>query len=127
MDSGWSLEARDKYEKTPQDFIDYKLLSAARDGDEATERQYIEAGATVDWKSEACWTALHRAACGSHTNVARILVDAGWSLEARNMIGGTPLHMAAVTGKLETVKYLHKSSPNADSSTLCHEQLCSDF
>ena len=105
MNAGWSLWARNNHGRTPLSYIDTKLWDAARDGEEATVRQCIEAGATVDWRRDGV-TALHWATKYGHTNVARLLVDAGWSLEARNMIGGTPLHMAAVTGKLETVKYL---------------------
>ena len=106
VDAGWSRGARNNDGNTPQDYTDLKLCNAARDGDEATVRQYLEAGATVDWRVAGDWTALHRAAWGGHTDVARLLVDAGWSLEGRAYAGWTPLTCAAEEAQLETVKYL---------------------
>ena len=76
--------------------INTKLWDAARDGDKATVRQCIEAGATLDWRRDGV-TALHWATKYGHTNVARLLVDAGWSLEVRadtSELGG----MAGETG-----------------------------
>ena len=71
----------------------------------------------MDWRVAGDWTALHRAAWGGHTDVARLLVDAGWSLEARNNTRGeTPFSMAAKFGKQETVKYLGKPSKKKKKS-----------
>ena len=67
-----------------------KLWYAAADGDEATVGQCLEAGATVDWitgPGPGDFTALHVAAGGGHTNVARLLLEVGWSL-ARSRPGG---------------------------------------
>ena len=59
-----------------------RLDLAAENGDEASVRQCIEAGAKVDWRwldghSKDGQTALHAAAWEGHTNVVRILVDSG--------------------------------------------------
>ena len=83
-----------------------KLDLAAENGDEDAVRELLEAGATVDWRSDIGLTALHQAARRGHTNVARLLVRKGWSLEVRTYTGDTPLFYAALTGNLETVKYL---------------------
>ena len=88
------------------DNIDSKLLEAAQAGDEALVSQLI-GQATVDWRGDQDWTALHVAAGGAgHTPVVTRLLDAGWSLEARSEHGETPLLCAAVEGHLETVKCL---------------------
>ena len=105
MNAGWSLWARNNHGRTPLSYINTKLWDAARDGEETTVRQCIEAGATVDWRRDGV-TALHWATKYGHTNVARLLVDAGWSLEGRAYAGWTPLTCAAEEAQLKTVKYL---------------------
>ena len=90
--------------------IDGKLWNAARRGDEALVTQLIDQ-ATVDWRGysndwgASDWTALHLAAHNGHTPVVTLLLDAGWSLEARSG-GFTPLAYAALRGHLETVNCL---------------------
>ena len=112
VDAGWSRGARNNDGNTPQDYTDLKLCNAARDGDEATVRQYLEAGATVDWRVAGDWTALHRAAWGGHTDVARLLVDEGWSLEARNNAGQTPLNFV-----VNWTQYLLLQDAHIDTQT----------
>ena len=78
--------------------IDHKLSEAAARGHEATVRQCIWAGATVDWRGGNLseMTALHLAAIRGYTNVAMLLIEeGGWSLEARSREGATPLLIAA--------------------------------
>ena len=87
------------------DNIDRKLWDAANAGDEALVSQLIDQ-ATVDWRDQYDETALHMAAANGHTPVVTRLLDAGWSLEARDVDGRTPLALAALLGNLETVKYL---------------------
>ena len=78
------------------DEIDRKLWKAAERGDEAVMKQYIEQGASVDWKGQFGFTTLHKAAIKGHTHVLPLLLDAGWSLEARDDHGLTPLTRAAL-------------------------------
>ena len=85
--------------------IDQKLHGAAHDGDEALVSQLIDQ-ATVDWRGYGGYTALHEAAGSGQTHVVTRLLDAGWSLEARNNDGRTPLADAAQAGHLETAKCL---------------------
>ena len=66
--------------------------------------QLLGQGPNVDWRAaDDWWTALHHAANGGHTPVVTLLLDAGWSLEARNDRGSTPLNLAAEVGHNETV------------------------
>ena len=144
LDSGWSLEARTEFGFTPLYLAvlnghletvkclqclqlsprgakrehDIMLYSAAAYGVEAVVSQVIEKGSyTVDWSGENDWTALHLAAWSGHTPVVTRLLDAGWSLEARDDAGVTPLTYAAWDGHLETVKCLlsHGAQINTQS------------
>jgi len=45
-------------------------------------------------RSEEGKTALHRAARDGNEDVVRILIEAGWSVDARDNFGATPLHEA---------------------------------
>ena len=82
--------------------IDPRLWDSAEKGYEDLVRKFIEQGAKVDWRDiENNSTALHEAAKGGHTPVVTQLLDAGWSLEARNECGDTPLTIAALWGQLE--------------------------
>ena len=87
--------------------INDKLWDAAWRGEGALVSQYIEQGAEVDWKGGVFNnTALHQAARSGHTHVVTRLLDAGWSVEAKNIGGVTPLRLAAEHGHLETAKCL---------------------
>ncbi len=59
-------------------------------------------------------TPLDSAAAGRHIDVARLLLEAGADLNARQSGGWTPLHSAAHNGDLELVKLLleHGADPN---------------
>ena len=84
--------------------INSKLWDAASNGNEARVILYIEQGAEVDWRDDVySATALHAAAGGQWRlgeeevaketrarEVARLL-DSGWSLEASDKDGNTPL------------------------------------
>ena len=97
--------------------IDRKLWKAASHGDKALVSQLIEQGAEVDWRhrGQYDYTALHEAAKRGHTPVVTRLLDAGWSLEARNRDGGTPLFCAAMWLSLETAKCLLLRGANIDT------------
>ena len=97
------------------DEIDRKLWKAAERGDEAVMRQFIEQGASVDWKGQHGFTTLHKAAIKGHTHVLPLLLDAGWSLEAMDYHGLTPLTRAALGGQLETAKCLLLRGANIDA------------
>ena len=91
------------------DNIDQKLYRAADRGKESLVSQLI--GQRGDYG----WTALHQAAWRGHTSVVPRLLDAGWSLEARNDDVETPLAVAARNSELETVKCLLLRGANIDT------------
>ena len=99
------------------DNIDRKLWNAAFAGDEALVSQLIDQ-ATVDWRDDHDYTALHPAARRGHAPVVTRLLDAGWSLEARSDGGRTPLSWAAVNGQLETAKCLLLRGANMDTGDI---------
>ena len=79
----------------------------AKTGNEALVGQCIEQGAKVDWRGgQYNSTALHETTYGGHTPVVIRLLDAGWSLDARDKLGNTPLILAANGGRLETAECL---------------------
>ena len=97
-----------------------KLWVAAGEGDEALVSQLIEQGAKVDWRRfhrlpGKNGTALHNAAENDHPRVVTRLLDSGWSLEARNKFGHTPLLVATDEGNLDTVRTLLLRRANIDT------------
>ena len=99
--------------------INDQLWWAAQRGDEAQVSQLIEQGATVDWKGVADRTAVHAAAENFHNSVVIRLLDAGWSLEARDKLGATALTFAAADahwdGNQELTKFLLLRGANIDT------------
>ena len=88
--------------------VNDKLYHAAKDGDEALVRQCIGEGASKNWKygDSFKYSALHQASKAGHTNVVKILLDAGWNMDAKTQAGYTPLYLAAEGRKLDTLKCL---------------------
>ena len=66
------------------DNIDRKLWKVAEAGDEDLVSHFMDQ-ATVDWRGDGDFTALHNAAYKGRTPVVTRLLDAGWSLEARSV------------------------------------------
>ena len=96
--------------------VDRKLWNAAQDGDEdRVSRQLRNLGVEVDWTDEEHYTALHAAAGNGHTPVVTLLMDAGWSVEARTRSGYTPLALATQDGHLETVKCILSRGAQIDA------------
>ena len=56
--------------------------------------RYISRGrANPAWKVGSGMSALDQAAYLGHVRIAELLLDNGWDLEARNDLGGRPLHV----------------------------------
>lgn len=60
----------------------------------------------VNSRDEKGRTALHFACGMASADIARVLVDAGADLNARDVDECTPLHMAAIYGRCDCVKLL---------------------
>ena len=50
------------------------------------------------------WNALHHACAHGHGQVCEILIKAGASVKERNKFGGSPLNVAAASGRVSIVK-----------------------
>lgn len=59
-------------------------------------------------------TAIHQAACGSHTDCIEFLVENGASIDAQNKAGRTALHLCAWYGAKECVRILLSHGANAN-------------
>ena len=81
---------------------------ACREGNVTCIHQLIRYGADVDARdSEAAATQPHVAAFLNHDNCVKTLVNKyAATVDARNMCGGTPLHVAALSGSLDVIEFL---------------------
>lgn len=79
------------------------LMMAALKGHTDWCRRLIDRGAQVNREG---WSALHYAATGPQPRVSALLLDRGAAIDSRAPNGNTPLMMAALYGKEETVKLL---------------------
>ena len=74
---------------------------------ESVVEPLLESGARADVLSkEGRWTALHLAARHGHEAIARLLLDCGADIEAKNGHGGTALQLAAKNGHEATARLL---------------------
>ncbi len=96
------------------------FLFAAHEGNIETVRQALEAGVDVNSaNSEEKLTPLHMAAYNGHTDVAKLLLERGAEIDARDHEGKTPLTHACTGPFKETVKLLVDSGAdiNAQEAT----------
>ena len=89
------------------------LLFVAQQGDVASARLLLAAGANVNDVAPIGWSALVVAAFKNQVEVARVLVDEGAEPDAAGA-GFTALHAAVLRGNLELVEALvaHGANPN---------------
>ncbi len=79
----------------------------------AIVQKLLRAGAKVDMRNSGGMTALGCATeHGSPLAIVKALVEAGADVNARSVDNITPLHGAALTGDLETVRYLVEHGAN---------------
>jgi len=87
------------------------LWAAIRNGNENIARQLIDNGVDVhnldDWE-EGKYSVLHAAAVCGYTNIAKLAIEKGCDINAKNSIGQTPLLLASALGKTEVVELLIK-------------------
>ncbi|HEU5333561.1 MAG TPA: ankyrin repeat domain-containing protein [Actinocrinis sp.] len=80
--------------------VDQRPLTPLQDAvtrhDAARMRQLLDDGADVSESGRLAWTALHWAAYGHDPEAARMLVERGAPIDARDVAGNTPLLCAMV-------------------------------
>jgi hypothetical protein len=96
--------------------LDEELLDAARNGDTARVRELLRKGANANAKDRGGWTPLHWAAFWGHVDVAKLLLEHGADVNAKESVyDATPLHVAAATGHADVARLLleHGADVNA--------------
>jgi TonB family protein len=101
-----------------------QLRDAAASGQDGTVRYLLSRTEQleVDAADEAGWTPLMHAADAGHGIVVQLLLDAGASVNLKNGVQETALHLAARQGRTEVVRLLLKggadfAARNADGRT----------
>lgn len=86
------------------------LVAAGADVRQATGETMLrvdrDGGVVVFVGQRRDWTPLHLAAFGNRLAMARVLLEKGAPLNARNDWGETPLYLAAAEGNLSVMRYL---------------------
>ena len=82
----------------------YKVAAGAGKYEEVAV--YISVGADPAWTDYDGSSALHWVASDGLVNIARLLLDHGWDLEARSSAGRRPLHYAAEYGQVDMLQLL---------------------
>lgn len=97
---------------------DDDLIEAARDGDVQAVRALLARGVDPDAATGDGMTALHWAAERNQPRVARVLLDAGATVDSGTRIGGyTPLHLASRRGNSEMVRALLEAGADVHART----------
>lgn len=86
---------------------DWKLRTAAQQGNAAEVERLLDAGANVDMRDYTKgYTPLHWAVENDHQHTAEALLKKHASVDAAGKIGDTPLHRAAGLGRLAIAQLL---------------------
>ncbi len=87
--------------------ISKRLCDAAKRGDATAARAALDGGASPESRGGRFnETALHFAAAGGHSAVARLLLDRGAAVNSTTVGGETPLHWATRGGHVDCVQLL---------------------
>jgi ankyrin repeat protein len=96
-------------------YTDPAWFRAAREGDTATIRTFIDRGVKIDARDEHDDTALTWAANSGHLEVVRTLIEAGADLNARQGEGATAMILAADKGLGDIVKALVEAGADVNA------------
>ena len=95
-----------------------ELLGRIEEGDAASVKVLLEAGADPNASDDSGWTALMEAAYGGHAECVRLLLEAGAAPDIQNEEGKTALMLAAEEGHAEAAKLLEAVAiPNSELSS----------
>lgn len=67
-------------------------------------------------KDRDLYTPLHAAAASGNVECAHILINSGTDIEAKNVYGNTPLHIACLNGSAHVIKELIANNVNLGKS-----------
>ena len=96
-------------ERSPEEL---KLAQAAELGDEATFKALLTSRPDLTRTlSEDERRKVVNAAQNNNTNAVRMMLEAGWPVDARGQHGGTPLHWAGFHGNAEMAKIILRYNP----------------
>jgi ankyrin repeat protein len=97
------------------------LFQAARYGDIANVRKYLDLGANIDVEDYRGLTSLQIACIYGHLDVVRLLLDRGANIEAAGgSTGQTALILASLEGELDIVKELLDRGANMEAADNLH-------
>jgi len=97
------------------------LFQAARYGDIANVRKYLDLGANIEVKDYRGLTSLQIACIYGHLDVVRLLLDRGANIEAAGgSTGQTALIFASMEGELDVVKELLDRGANMEAADTLH-------
>jgi hypothetical protein len=102
-------------ERTPHDL---KLVLACELGDEAAFEEYIQTKPAI---RQGDYHKLPDAAQNNNTIAVRLMLSAGWPVDARGQHGATALHWAAFNGNAEIVREIVKYRPTLELKSIENE------
>jgi peptidoglycan/LPS O-acetylase OafA/YrhL len=107
--SGWAMFSGVKVPKADEP----TLIGAVRRGDADAVRQFLDEGADINAPDKAVGVPpINWAAMQGDVGMARLLIERGTNLEARNRDGATPLFCAAFLGRPEVAALLIEKGAN---------------
>uniref|UniRef100_A0A8C6V164 Ankyrin repeat and EF-hand domain containing 1a n=1 Tax=Neogobius melanostomus TaxID=47308 RepID=A0A8C6V164_9GOBI len=113
---GVSVDVQDEFYKTP-------LMIACMNGSYEMVQYLLRAD--VNATDQFFWTPLHHAAQAGRVDIIELLLDAGATVDARALSGGTPLMRAIQSSRPATVEYLIKAGASVMAENK-KEQDCLD-
>lgn len=93
------------------------IWTAASSGEAGLLQQHVQAGSDLDQPHQLTGsTPLNMAISRGHVAGARVLIEGGANIEARNADGGTPIIVAAFFGHEPIVRMLIHAGANVDAT-----------
>eukprot|EP00208_Stichococcus_sp_RCC1054_P003344 CAMPEP_0206141024 /NCGR_PEP_ID=MMETSP1473-20131121/11561_1 /ASSEMBLY_ACC=CAM_ASM_001109 /TAXON_ID=1461547 /ORGANISM="Stichococcus sp, Strain RCC1054" /LENGTH=231 /DNA_ID=CAMNT_0053535419 /DNA_START=189 /DNA_END=880 /DNA_ORIENTATION=+ len=108
---------RKRRDRSPDAATVMKLLEYAALGKTRRMRKLLDKAGkhfSLDTYDAQGWTALHHACRHGHADAAKLLLSRGADIDAEDLAGNSPLHLAASSGHLTLLSTLLQGSPAPD-------------